>query len=171
MAAPKLNYKEVRKALELAEEFLAPYQKELDENKTQLEISRKELSSANALISLSKRSAQRTTTLNDCGEFSSFYCKSLANINIEECKKFSSTLEYRISRFAQKVETCEIAIKLLNSDIADLQQILNMPFQGDIAYLTYINDGPGMSFFGYTPKAWLERWLDKEQATNNNLKP
>ncbi|WP_460044625.1 hypothetical protein [Pseudomonas sp. S2_H01] len=161
---PQINHVDVQKAMELAEELLSPYKEDLRYHTLQLEASRRHLLAAKALTSLIKRSESRSKALKDCIDASTYINEQLKNIDLEQCERFISTLEYRVSAYNRRIQTCKDAIKVLNKDIADFKTILATPFGNMYTYLSYI-DGPGWAFYSYRPEKWLARWATPPKTT------
>jgi hypothetical protein len=158
MLVPNINRTEAQSAMELAEELMIPYKEDLEHQTLQLEFSKKELSAAQALVSIIKRSEIRSKVLKDCAEFGSCYTSKLDDGDLQRCEQFVSTLEYRVMAFSRRIDRCNEAIDLLNNDISDLKKILDTPFGNMYVYLACIGDGPGWAFFTYKPEKWLARW-------------
>lgn len=158
MIVPRINPTEVQKILELAEELLIPYKGELEYQKIELEITKVELSAAQALASILKRDKLRREVLEGSGDAGSYYCAQTMGGGLDAYEQFISILEYRFSRFSRKIELCNQAIQLLESDIVDLKKLQGIKFRDMVLYFSCITDEPSWSFFMYRPEKWLARW-------------
>lgn len=158
MIVPRIDPTEVQKTLELAEELLIPYKNELECQKIELEITKVELSAAQALASILKRDKLRRVVLEGSGDAGSYYCAQTMGRGLDAHEQFISILEYRFSRFSRKIELCNQAIQLLESDIVDLKKLQGIKFRDMVLYFSYITDEPSWSFFMYRPEKWFARW-------------
>lgn len=158
MWIPKINHEEIRKTIELAEEFLIPYKTDLDYQEQQLAYSQIELSAAKTIVALIKRGETRTEILKDLAGLGDYYCGQFMKGDLQKLEQFISILEYRVSSFTRRIEKCNEAINTLNSDISDLKKLLNIAFNDMITYLVYLGDSPGSAFYMYRPEQWLARW-------------
>lgn len=161
MMVPSINRIEVQKLLELAEELIIPFKADLEYQNSEMEITKNEISAAQALVSIIKRGEKRAHLLDGTGEAGSYYCSKTASSDLNAHEIFISNLKYRLSRFTRRVDLCNQAIELLESDIADMKELTGVQFRHILVYLACIGDGPGWSFFMYRPEKWLERWSRK----------
>lgn len=159
MIVPPINYQELQRMLELAEDLIIPYKHELENQQRELDYSIKELAAAQSLSNLWSRNEIRNNVLASHSCYLNFYCATLAVGEAEKCETILSLLKYRVESFTAKVNLLNEAITLLTQDIFDIKQIIETRINPNgLIYAAVINKDPGWAINMYHPQNWLARW-------------
>lgn len=147
MYPPKIDFQLLQEAIEQAKRLLKLYEENLADLTKEAARLKQEILVAKAIVELTERTHDRRRILRDSHPLNEIYADLLTGENsLAANHRFLSALQVRQSSYSELLSCTEDAIKLLKTDIADMDMVAGTPLRSSVQYFTVPTNGWSLSF-------------------------